>query len=178
MPKKWLLYCYALLAFQAHAVTIQYQVTDLTDISAGADLWQYTYAVSNHNFSMDTGFSLFFDPTLYTNLQNSAPAAHANWDILLIQPDTFTPDNGIYDALALVDNPSLLTLFSIDFVWLGTAIPTSQPFEIYDTNFNLISGGMTTSSTSSIPAPFTGLLLVSGLLLMCADRKRKAPSSH
>ena len=45
----------------ASAAKITYEVTDLSDIIAGEDLWKYTYTVSDYVFNADNGFSIFFD---------------------------------------------------------------------------------------------------------------------
>ncbi len=70
------------------------------------------------------------------------------------------PDDGIFDAMALVDNAET-DFFSIAFHWLGDGVPGSQTFEIYDENFTLIEQGIT---TTPVPEPTTLLLLGFGLL--------------
>ena len=75
--------------FQVNASTanIHYQATDLTDITAGEDLWQYQYTVSEHTFAANTGFTLYFDPALYSSLQDPPPIVNSDWDILVTPPD-------------------------------------------------------------------------------------------
>ncbi len=160
------------------ATTITYQATDLADLAPGEDLWQYEYAVSGHVFVVDQGgFSVFFDPALYASLQDGL--ATPDWDVLLLQPDSVLPADGLYDALALVGNPSLAP-FSVSFVWLGgpASVPGPQRFEVYqmDLDGNVLPGsefGQTTpvNTPSPIPEPSTLLLLGSGLSLAIARRR-------
>ena len=94
---------------------------------------------------------MFFDSTLYSQLQNPVPIDNTDWDILVIQPDPLLfADAGTYDALALVDSPSLADSFSVDFIWLGEGVPSIQNFEIHDANFEVIASGNT---VSTVPLP-------------------------
>jgi hypothetical protein len=86
----------------AAATTISYLATDLSDTVAGDDLWQYDYFVSGIAFDADQGFSVGFARSLYTDLESPPPAVSADWDILTLQPDPGIPEDGLYDALALV----------------------------------------------------------------------------
>jgi len=52
----------------ANAATISYTATDLTDVNIGEDLWQYSYTVSDHTFTADTGFTIYFDLGLFDHL--------------------------------------------------------------------------------------------------------------
>ena len=124
---------------------------------------------------MDAGFVIYFDPSLYSTLQNLSPTASSNWDILVIDPNTFIPDDGTFDALSLVDNPSLTDTFSIDFIWLGANNPGSQSFEVYDSAFDVIVSGNTlnTITTTQVPEPPAGLLLIAGFLFMFRYQNRK-----
>jgi len=146
------------------AISIHYQAIDLADSTAGEDLWQYRYTVSDYIFAENTGFVLFFDHTLYASLQNPAPFVHADWDILVTQPIAFIPEKGTYDALALLDSPSLINEFSLNFIWLGQSIPSSQAFELYDVDFNSLASGNTLNVNASIPEPSTLFLLSFALL--------------
>ena len=137
----------------AQATTITYEYTDLADVVSDQDLWQVDYRVSDATFLADTGFFIDFDITSYTTLQDPAPFVNGDWDPLVIPP---IPDDGSYDALALVDNASLADIFSLTFVWIGTGIPGAQPFSVYNETFTVIETGMTTAfnnGTVPMPAP-------------------------
>lgn len=149
-----------LLGSSASATTIAYTATDLPDAVPGEDLWEYAYTVSGRTFAAGEGFSVFFDYTQYTLLESPPPAVSADWDIISLQPDVLLPDDGFYDALALVSAPSLTTAFTVSFVWLGTGTPGAQPFDIYNPAFQTIESGVT------VPEPGTGLLLAAGLFMV------------
>ena len=83
--------CFIFLVTKAGmATTITYTAINLTDISPGEDLWQYSYQVSDGTFSENTGFTIYFEYNLYDSIMPvSAPA---NWDITKLDPDPNIPD--------------------------------------------------------------------------------------
>ena len=97
----------------AHAISILTQATDLADVADGEDLWQYAYTVSDHTFAEDTGFTIYFDYTLYAGVDPEPFSPNADWDVLTWDPDTLLPDDGAYDAYALIDNASLADPFLV-----------------------------------------------------------------
>jgi hypothetical protein len=161
------------MAAPARAVTIFFEVTDLPDALPGEDLYRYEYSLSDFLFPAGYGFSILFDHALYTSLESPPPTVGPDWDILSIQPDPGLPDDGLFDALALVDAPPTLSGFAIEFVWLGTGIPGSQPFQIYDSAFETIESGQTQIRTVAVPEPRALGLLVLTLIapFLCARRR-------
>jgi hypothetical protein len=158
------------LAFpgSAQATTIQFTATDLSDaLGPGGDLWQYSYVVSEFAFPMNDDFGILFSPSLYRDLENPPPPV-TDWDILTLQPDPALPADGLYDALALVDNASLANMFTVRFVWLGgsSTTPGSQPFTIteFDAQGNFVRVVETGQTTSAVPEPGTFVLLGIGLV--------------
>lgn len=130
------------LAQTAHAVSVQYQVSHV----AGAT-WEYGYVLENTSlFDGVEEFSIFFAPGLYQNL--ALPAAPTDWSPLVAQPDLSVPDDGFYDALALVAGIPLggsLGGFSVRFDYLGVGTPGPQPFQILDPmSFEVLDSGTTT----------------------------------
>jgi hypothetical protein len=150
------------MAAPAQAVTVFFEVTDLPDALPGEDLYRYEYSLSDFPFPAGHGFSILFDPALYASLESPPPPVGPDWDILSIQPDPGLPDDGLYDALALVDTPATLSGFTIEFVWLGNGGPGSQPFLIYDSTFETIDSGQTRPRLVAVPEPpALGLILLS-----------------
>lgn len=165
---------FACLVFPVQAALIQYQSIDLPDTTLGEDLWQYQYTVSDHTFAANTGFTLYFDSALYSNLQDPPLVVNSDWDILVTQPAPLFSDAGSYDALALVNLPSLADTFFLTFIWSGLQTPASQAFEIYDANFSVIASGQTQLKVSTVPAPSAFWLLISGLGLLTQVRPNPA----
>ena len=161
-----------LFAAPISAITIEYQAEDLTDAGMG-DLWRYSYQVSDHAFLADEGFQILFDFQTYGGLQDPPPLVNSDWDPLVTQPDSGLSIDGIYDALALVDAPSLADLFVLEFIWVGTGTPSAQPFDVYDANFQITFSGTTVLATpGAVPLPMTPLLLVFGLAALLALSKK------
>ena len=154
----------------SHAGSITYEATNLADVTPGEDLWQYRYVLSGFTFGLHFGFDVFFplsDGYLFGDIKNTPPS-NTEWDTIALQPDPALPDDGRYDALALVANASLADAFIVDFIWRGTGIPGSQPFEIFGDTFTVIDEGRTVPAggTTPIPEPATLLLLVSGIAIL------------
>lgn len=150
------------------AARIDFAPTDLVDVTPGEDLWRYDYTVSGPSFQQSEFFDIYFDPSLYAML-TAGPAPNADWDVLILQQPNSANlppfDVGIFDAFALVGSPSLSGAFSVSFVYLGTGIPGSQVFEIYDADSSLVETGLTTVPRAEevIPEPSTLALLLAGL---------------
>lgn len=141
-----------------HATTVSFDVTNIS-----GNTWEYTYTVANDTLGFDIEeFTIFFDVGLYENLV--ATATPADWDPLVIQPDLGLPDDGFYDALALVIGiapGNSLSGFGVQFDFLGAGMPGSQLFQIVDPNtFDVLDEGFTTL----VPLPGALWLFGSGLV--------------
>lgn len=161
----------------AEAAIITTQFADLPDTVPGQDLWQGSYSVSGMSFAAGQGFTVYYEYDKYRDLASVVPPDHPGWDLLVIQPDLGLPDDGFFDGLALVANPSLTDPFVVSFVWLGGPIgPGQQPFEIYDTSggFNVIGAGTTTP----IPEPSEGVLVLGLVSLAGAIVRRFRPRNQ
>lgn len=158
----------------SYSTTISYQVTDQADTTPGQDLWQYSYSISGYTFNTGYGFTVLFDYSLYSNLEDPPPFVNSDWSPLVLQPDLSLTADGTYDALALADNASLADPFTVSFVWLGIGTPGPQSFDVYDPDFEIIESGRTTlAGPAQIPEPATLLLLVSGLAGLIGIRKNQ-----
>jgi hypothetical protein len=151
--------------------TIYYEAIDLPDQVVGEDRWRYNYLVAGIAFEADQGFTIFFDINLFRDLDISSHAVHDDWDVLVFQPDANLPADGVYDALALVSGASLQNPFSVDFVFLGSGRPGSQPFDItqFDSQGNFV-GVLESGFTTAIPEPGPLSLTLLGLSAFVAGR--------
>ena len=150
----------------ANATTILYDVSNLS-----GSTWEYNYTVKNDSLGVDIEeFTVWFDYTLYENL--AVTSAPSDWDPIVIEPDASLPDDGFYDALALVSGiapGASETGFSASFDWLGIGTPGSQFFEIVDPNtFATLDSG----NTAPIPEPSTFLLMGIGLAGLVGYRRK------
>jgi hypothetical protein len=153
----------------AYGQAITYQTRDLTNSIVGQDRWEISYAVSGYTFPVNHGFSIFFDSSIYGNLEAPPPPVNAGWSVLAVQPDFSLNQPGYYDAQALQNSPSTLDLFSVRFVWTGEGTPASQPFTIYDENFQTTFSGTTTAVPE--PGPFALIGVGVAVVLICRKRK-------
>ncbi|CAG0973937.1 hypothetical protein MYXO_01456 [Myxococcaceae bacterium] len=162
-----LLFGAGLPAVASAATQVEYRTIDLPD-PGGDDLWRAEYFVSGRLFVEGEGLSILFDETSFGAL-GDPPAAGADWDVMVLQPDPLLPDAGRYDARALRDSPSLASVFAVSFVWRGPGPPASQPFEIYGPSFETLETG----ETSPVPEPGAFALVAVGCGGLGAAMRRR-----
>ena len=159
------------------AITVLFTATDVPDTTPGEDRWQYTYAVSDFPFPAMFGFDIFFrlaDGYQFGDLDTTPPSPNADWDVTILQPDPGLPDDGRYEAVALADVASLDDPFLIGFIWRGSGTPGAQRFEVFDTTFDVVASGNTTSGQiAPVPEPGTMVLIVTGLVVLCGLKRYK-----
>ncbi len=131
----------------AHALRIDADFVNLADTTPGQDLWQGTYRLSLGTFANNEGFTVLFDPLLYTSLSTPLLPTPPGWNVLTVQPDVALSAPGFFDGLAQTNNPTLSQPFNLSFVWKGTSPPSLQPFETYTLNggFRITATGVTTT---------------------------------
>ncbi len=165
----------------AKAITIEY-----TALNQGSGAWQYSYYLSGNTFNQYQGFQIYFDFNLYSNLDVFPSAPNADWGLVTYNPSALFSINGVYDAIALVNNPSLTDPFVISFDWSGVGQPSAQDFALYACEDVLCSTGVTFgqagttvvknsgggSNPNPIPEPFTLILIALGLLGIVFVRRR------
>jgi hypothetical protein len=170
----WLAATTLLVAPLASATLISYDVSNV----AGST-WRYDYTITNDTLaSAIDEFTVFFDLGVYANL--SVAASPASWDSLVVQPDPGLPDNGFFDALALVTgiaSNASLGGFSVRFDWLGVGSPGSQSFQIVDpVSFAVQDAGSTALRPNQQVAEPSSLALAAIALVMALGiglRKRQ-----
>jgi len=114
-----------------------------------------------------------FDYSLFGDLEAFPAPLNTDWDMLTLNPDLLLPDNGVYDAMALMDAASLLDPFTVSFVWLGSGRPGCQAFDIYDSSFQTIESGWTTSGATPVPESGTMTFVGVGLIGLAGWRKNR-----
>ena len=144
------------------SITIGYHATDLDDIDAGRDLWQFAYYVSDFDLPIGHGFSIYFSEYLYRNLQTSPNPPNADWDVHTVPVDAASWSPGVYDGLALSNHPTLSEPFLVRFEWLGGPgySPQPQHFDIY--KIDAVSGNVSSigaGKTQRVPEPSSLLLM-------------------
>lgn len=176
---KTLLFAVVLLAAgHLNAAILDYDVTSVGSTPMGDPIYRFTYSLSGYTFATGEELEIRFDSSLYGALSN--PLASPDFDVLLFQPNNPPGSAGIYSALALVDDPSLVPPFGVDAVYLGGGLPPPQEFFI--NIFDPVTGGVTpivegqTTPAGEIPEPATfgsvGVLL--GLIYSWTVRRRRA----
>ena len=145
-------------------------------VPMGGNVYRYVYSITN-NGSLGSNvrvqlFDILFDTSLYRepSLQIVTPVnLSAQWSQLLLTSLPGVP--AAYDALALqggIPPGSMVSGFAVQFTWLGSGTPGSQPFQIFDpTTFQLLQTGQTAGTPSSAPlgapAASTFSLILMGL---------------
>jgi len=168
----------ALLLAVAHAasaaVSIQYSV-----VHVSGNVYQYVYSITNSGASTTPVrlFDILFDTSLYqeSSLQIVTPnPLHTQWSEQLLASAPAVA--AAYDALSLTGGiapGSTVSGFSVQFTWLGSGTPGSQPFQIFDpTTFAVLQTGQTvspfgipTASTLSLSLIGVGLSISAALQL-------------
>ncbi len=135
---------------------------DYTAINLGSGTWQYDYTVQG-SFLANWGVAIYFPTPNYgggsiTDLGTGS----SDWLTFAFQADPTIPAPGEYDIVALVDNPSLSSVFDVTFQWNGTGTPGAQAFDLFDyTNGAAL---LASGNTSAVPEPSSlALMLFAGL---------------
>ena len=167
------------------AITIEYAVQD-----QGGGAWQYSYYLSGMVFNQYQGFQIYFDYNLYSNLDGFPVAPNADWSPITLNPEPSMTSNGVYDAIALVNNPLLADPFVVSFNWSGVGQPSAQDFSLYACDDDFCSTGITFGQNGTtvarsngggpnpdpnpnpVPEPFMPMLIALGLFGMFVVRRR------
>ena len=110
------------------AGTISMAVSAVGTDNSGAELYRYTYTLSNFPILSTNEINLRFDPAKFRVLSN--PVASAAFHVLIMQPNNPPGAPGDYSLLPKADFPSIVGPFSVDFTIVGNEIPAVVPYFI------------------------------------------------
>jgi hypothetical protein len=162
-----------LLTANVFAGAITYDVSSLPAGMYGAATeerpFRYTYYIDGIWLGENQELDIQFDPALYGGLFNGV--APPGFLVTLLQPDNPPGFPGDYSVFTWSGSQSLVGVFSVDFIFLGTGQPGPQPYYInqYDASFvfeETIVWGMTAlNDGTEVPEP-PGLPICSLVLLV------------
>jgi hypothetical protein len=165
-------------------------------VQGSGNSWQYTYTLTGVPLGANQAFTVFFDPTVTSNLADTStdatdPASLAaeDWLSFTVPSDPTLNSDGFYSALALISDDSMTESFTVTFDYSGLGQPGTQMFSIdqFDAFGNLVMNlqtGETTPVGVPAPEPSAGVLLIIGIAGILAGifRKRRldlgAPEKH
>jgi hypothetical protein len=143
-------------AAPAHAVQVYYSAQHL-----GGNTWVYSYRLDEFPYATGYGFSVYFDPELYTALATALPGPGSDWDPVVLQPDPGLFSDGLYDAQAVYDDSTPSAVFRVSFDWLGGGSPGAQSFVVREPSpsFAVVEEGTTLAPEPAVLAQHAGTLL-------------------
>ncbi len=169
---RFILGCVSLFFMQAvaHAAVVTHNFQSISGTT-----WTVDLTVVNDGVPAQiSGFTVFFDESLFGNLLLST--SPASWNSLLIPPDLGLPAAGFLDAFVLDPSQALLdgqsqTGFTIQFDFLGTGPLPSLSFDIVDESYSVLTSGLTVSEDrgNSVPEPGTAWLLLASFVALTAQ---------
>lgn len=163
------------LCITANAASVKYEA-----VALGGTSWRYDYTLQgNATATAFDGLTIYFAASSFGQLSNEL--APSGWETLVVQRDTGIPADGFLDLLNLGGSLSgALTpvVFSLRVEYLGTGLPRSQRYELYQsTPFSVVASGETVQ-VGAIPEPRTNALMLLGLGAVVALRKRSTSRSR
>lgn len=113
---------------QAAPILMSREAVLLDFAPGGGQIYRYSYTLSGATLLRNQEIDIRFEPANYRSLANAV--AGPGFDVLLLQPDNPPGSPGDLSILALIDNPSLLSPFRVDAIYIGQGTPGPQPFSI------------------------------------------------
>ncbi len=144
------------------AASITYDLSIVGANGSGDTVYRYVFNFLDAPLALNQELDIRFSAAQYQSLSNGV--APAGFDLQLFQPNFPPGADGDYSLFALVSNPSMAGIFSVDFTLFSGVTPTALQFFVNeyddDGNFlNTVSSGLTEA-----PEPSTWWLGISGLL--------------
>jgi hypothetical protein len=142
-----------------------------TATNTGGSEWRYDYTLSG-SFAAQDDLAIFFPISSSSSLVDLGTGG-SDWTTFALQPDSSLPADGEFDMVANLDNPSLTSVFSVDFLYSGAGAPGAQSYTLFDPSFNELASGVTQSSvTSPVPEPASLVLMATGFLGILKIKRR------
>lgn len=167
------------------AATVSYSVTNLnTNNGNGQPLYRYVYNLIGVPLQLNQELDIRFEVTRYAAISMGVSPGLPNFDLVLFPVNNPINADGRYSLLSLVNNPSMIGTFSVDFAWIGAGQPGAQTFFVNQLDAQggfvsrLASGFTSTSGGSSsggdvIPEPSTIILSAAGIAAVVLARRRR-----
>ncbi|WP_323813463.1 PEP-CTERM sorting domain-containing protein [Cellvibrio sp. NN19] len=122
------------------------------------------------------GLSVYFAEDLFADL--AIVTSPAEWDSLVFQPDPLL-GAGLFDSYSIDGLTSGAA--RISFTYLSSlpfqASLQSLAYDIYDTDFELVSSGVSTAASVSVPESSPMILMMIGLIALGLRRRVRTTSS-
>ncbi len=162
------------MAFGLSAASITYDTSVVGTNGSGETVYRYVFNLQDVQLLLNQELNIGFAVATYQSLLNGV--APGQFDLLLLQPNQPFGADGVYSLFALVNQPSMLGEFRVDFTLVsgqslaGLAFVVSQ-FDVNGGFLNTVTSGLT-----EIPEPSTWVLATSGMFfagLMKVSRQRR-----
>jgi len=166
----------ATMAFGLSAAPISFTTSTVGTNGVGDAVYRYVFDFREVRLALNQELSILFPAATFKSLSNEvAPPVH--FSLLAQPPNQFGGgEDGRYSLLALVDQPSMLGEFRVDFTLVSGRAPTGLAFEV--SQFDVDDGflNIVTSGLTETPEPGTWVLAISGLFfagLVKVSRQRR-----
>ncbi len=162
-----------IVAGSLSAATVGYTVQPL-----GGNLYRYLYNVTGAPLQLNQELDIRFEVLQYASVVNGVASPGTGLDLLFFSPNPGLPSPGTYNLFALVNNPSMIGTFSVEFTFLGGGTPGSQVFTINQLTaqggfLSNVSSGVTSNLSAGVPEPGTMMMGLAGLAIAYLARSRR-----
>jgi len=165
------------MTFGLSAASITFATSTVGTNEVGEAVYRYVFNLQDVRLALNQELSIIFPAATYQSLSNQV-APPSDFDLDVFQPNQFGGgEDGLYSLMALVDQPSMLGEFRVDFTLVSGKAPTGLAFEVNQLAANGVDILNTvTSGLTEIPEPSTWMLAISGMFfagLVKVSRQRR-----